>query len=91
MSKKIKVKYDDRLSFFNLIEAFERASKGKDNKKEIVLFRQNLESNIINIYDELYNLTYEPSLYREFTIYEPKERLIKSLPIRDRVIHQFFV
>lgn len=29
--------------------------------------------------------------YREFKIYEPKERVIKSLPFRDRIVHQWVV
>ena len=69
MPKKIKVKYDDKLTLTNLYNAFYRAKKGKINKKEIIKFEQNLESNLISIYDELLNLTYIPSKYREFTIY----------------------
>ena len=91
MPKKIKVKYDDKLTLTNLYNAFYRAKKGKIDKKEIIKFEQNLESNLISIYDELLNLTYIPSKYREFTIYEPKERLIQALPIKDRVIHQWYV
>ena len=29
--------------------------------------------------------------YREFYVYEPKERLIKSLPYADRIVHQWYV
>lgn len=85
------MKYDEKLRVTNLYNAFYRARDGKINKKEIIKFEQNLESNLISIYDKLLNLTYTPSKYREFTIYEPKERLIKALPIKDRVIHQWYV
>ncbi len=91
MSKKIKVKYDDLLSIDKLYEAFYRAKRGKKCKKEFVLYEMNLENNLCYLYDELYNLTYKVSKYNCFTIYEPKERLIMSLPIKDRIIHQWYV
>lgn len=91
MPKKTKVRYDNVLTFEKLYEAFYRARKGKVLKREIVKFEQNLESNLIDIYDDLYNLTYKVAPYRSFTIYEPKARLIKTLPLKDRVIHQWYV
>ncbi len=50
-----------------------------------------LESNLINLIRELKRGTYQPGQYREFTIYEPKQRLIKAAPYRDRVVHQWYV
>jgi hypothetical protein len=43
------------------------------------------------ILDQLRAGNYQPSQYRSFTIYEPKERLILALPFRDRVVHQWYV
>lgn len=40
---------------------------------------------------ELNKGAYRPGGYREFTIYEPKKRLIKAAPYRDRVVHQWYV
>ncbi len=33
----------------------------------------------------------ECGAYREFKVYEPKERIIKSLPYIDRVVHQWYI
>lgn len=91
MSKTMKRCYYDKLTFDNLYNAYIRASKSKRCKKEVINFELNLETNLIRIYNDLYNLTYIPSKYRTFTIYEPKERVINALPFYDRVIHQFYV
>ncbi len=83
--------FDEKLTFQNLLEAHERASDGKKNKKEVILFTMNLETNIISIMDRLKKGTYKFGKYREFKVYEPKERVIKSLPYIDRVVHQWYV
>lgn len=74
-----------------MLEAHVRASKGKKTKKEVIIFEMDLETNIIKIIDEIKNEKYKFGEYREFLVYEPKERIIKSLPYRDRVVHQWFV
>ena len=73
------------------MEAHNRAKKGKRFRKEVILFEMNLEENLIEIGQELLNNTYEFGKYREFFIYEPKERRIKVLPYRDRIVHQLYV
>lgn len=74
-----------------MLEAHIRASIGKRRKKELILFEMDLESNIIRIMNDIKNKTYKVGAYREFKVYEPKERIIKSLPYRDRVVHQWYV
>ncbi len=91
MSKTIKNCFYQNLTFQKLLDAHQRASIGKKTKKEIILFEMDLESNLIRIMDDIKNGTYKFGNYREFTVYEPKERVIKSLPYRDRVVHQWYV
>ena len=74
-----------------MLEAHYRARDGKNSKKEVILFEMDLESNLINIINDIQNDRYKFGEYREFKVYEPKERLIKSLPYRDRVVHQWYV
>ena len=50
-----------------------------------------LETNLIKILDEIKNDNYKFGEYREFKVYEPKERIIKSLPYRDRIVHQWYI
>ncbi len=91
MSKTIKKCFYEKLTFKKMLEAHIRARKGKANKKEIVLFEMDLETNIIRIIDDIKEGKYYFGEYRTFIVYEPKERLIKSLPYRDRIVHQWYV
>ncbi len=91
MSKTIKKCFYEKLTFEKILKAHERASYGKYKKKEVILFEMNLETNIIKIINEVKNGTYKFGEYREFIVYEPKKRLIKSLPYRDRIVHQWYI
>lgn len=91
MHKKINSHFYENLTFIKLYEAHIRAKKQKLSKSEVLLFEMNLESNLCELLNEIKNRRYQLGAYREFKIHEPKERLIKSLPYRDRVIHQWYV
>lgn len=91
MSKTIKKCFIDKLTFDNLIKAHERASKCKTNRIEVLKFNIDLETNIYSILKDLKTEKYKLSKYKEFKIYEPKERIIKCLPYRDRVVHQWYI
>ena len=79
------------ITFSNLLSAHNRAKKGKRFREEVIRFEMNLEENLMEIGKELLNGSYKFGRYREFTIYEPKERHIKFLPYRDRIVHQLYV
>lgn len=91
MSKTIKNSFNQKLTFEKLIEAHNRASIGKKNKKEIIIFEMDLETNIIYILNLIKEGKYRFGKYREFIIHEPKERVIKSLPYQDRIVHQWYI
>ena len=91
MSKTIKNSFYNKITFEKLLAAHKRASFGKKSKKEVILFEIDLETNIIRMMEELKNGTYQFGKYREFKVYEPKERIIRSLPYRDRIIHQWYI
>lgn len=74
-----------------MIQAHERAKIGKLSRYEVANFEFKLENNIVNLIERIKNDTYKLGKYREFIIYEPKERVIKSLPYIDRVVHQWYV
>lgn len=91
MSKTIKNKFDEKLTFESLIDAHERARNGKNLKKEVLTFNIDLETNICNILKKLKSGTYKTGKYRIFTLYEPKERIVKSLPYIDRIVQQWYI
>ncbi len=79
--------YPEITTFENLYLAYRQARKGKRAKAAVAEFELNLESNLIKIQEELIGLTYKPGNYHNFTIYEPKQRLVSAAPFRDRVVH----
>lgn len=74
------------IEYENLLLAYYKARKGKKKKKEVLRFSYNLEKNLIDLKEELDNKTYKPGKYRVFRVLFPKERVIKALPFRDRVV-----
>lgn len=91
MSRKIKNAFYAKLTFSNLLSAHSRARKHKSYRKDVILFELDLENNLINLLNKLKNKTYKLGNYYTFRIYEPKERVIQSLPYVDRIVHQWYV
>lgn len=91
MSKTIKNSFDKKLTFENLLKAHDRARMGKNMRRELLKFEIDLENNMINIFNSLKNGSYKLGNYRVFKVYEPKERVIKCLPYRDRIVQQWYV
>lgn len=91
MCKTIKNCFNKNLTFNKMMSAYERSRKGKGLRKEIIKFEMDLESNIINIINELKSNKYKVGKYRTFTIYEPKERIIKALPFKNRIVQQWYI
>lgn len=86
MSKQIKKVYNNLCSYENLYQAYLNARKCKRFRSEVLEFTFNLEENLMEIQKELLNHSYKVGGYREFYVYEPKQRLIMALPFRDRVV-----
>jgi retron-type reverse transcriptase len=79
--------WDDMISFRSLLQAAERAGRGKRLKPGAARFFFNLEHHLVRLHEELAAKTYRPGPYRTFTIYEGKKRQISAAPFRDRVVH----
>jgi hypothetical protein len=78
--------YEYFLDINNLYDAYLSARKHKRSKKAIYEFEKNLGLNLYSLKKELEDLTYKPSEYRTFYVYEPKQRLIVAPNFRDSVI-----
>ena len=79
--------YADVCEWENLYRAWRKAARGKRSRFPAASFEFHLEDNLIQLEDELMNETYRPGGYVNFTIHEPKRRLISAAPFRDRVVH----
>lgn len=87
MGKRYKHLFSKITDIDNLRLAYKKAVRG-GNRYTVghLKFKENLEANLYLLQTELITGTYAHGKYHTFTVYEPKERLIKSLPFRDRVI-----
>lgn len=87
MVSKVIGAYADLHTWENLYVAYRKAAKGKRGRRPAATFEFKLEDNLIQLQEELATETYRPGAYVNFTIYEPKRRLISAAPFRDRVVH----
>jgi len=79
--------YGEICSFENLLLAARKAERGKRLQDSIGRFRTNLETELLQLQEELREKTYLPGGYREKIITRPKRRMISAAPFRDRVVH----
>lgn len=84
------MKLEEIFTFENLYDAYKGCRKSKQHKGEVIRFETNLSSNISNLMNDLITKKYKLGKYKEFLIYEPKERVIEALPFRDRVVIKCF-
>lgn len=91
MPKRVNNVFKENITFSKLLEAHNKCKKNKRFKKQVIEFEMNLERNIIEIGRSLLSGSYTFSKYFEFTIYEPKERKIKTLNYKDRVVICWYV
>ena len=84
------MKLEEIFTFENLYDAYKGCRKSKQHKGEVIRFEVNLSSNITKLMDEIITKKYRLGKYKEFLIYEPKERVIEALPFRDRVVIKCF-
>ena len=78
MPKTIRNKYYKYLTFEKLMEAHEKARKGKGLRDEIILFNLKQEEYIFYLLDVLGNKSYKHGGYSTFYVTEPKLRKIEK-------------
>ncbi len=91
MPKSVNNIFYNKLKFSKMLDAYERASKNKHKCKEVITYELDLANNLTTTLKQLYSGTYRVGHYRQFKIYEPKERVIEALPFRDRIVQQWYV
>lgn len=78
----------EKFGFKNVYEGYLYTRRSKRNKECVKRFEDNPLVNTIEISQQLINKTYKVGGYYEFLVYEPKERIIKAPPFRDRVMQR---
>jgi RNA-directed DNA polymerase len=75
------------ISFNNLYNAYILAKKSKPRSFEITNYFFNYEKELFSLQKELITNNYVFGPYSTFKIYKPKERTIKFVSFKDRVLH----
>ena len=91
MSKTIKNKFDENLTYEKLMEAHKKSRKGKGYRNEVIEFNLKQEEYILWLYNSLKNQTYKHGGYKVFYITEPKLRKIEKSRYIDRIVHRWIV
>ncbi|WP_258005669.1 reverse transcriptase/maturase family protein [Castellaniella caeni] len=86
MGKKYKNLYDTITSMDNLRSAYRKTSRGKRKTRSYRNFTGHLNSRLRSVRRSLTTGSYRQGKARQFTIFEPKQRLISALPFRDRLV-----
>lgn len=88
MVKRIGNLWNKIVNIQNIELAFDRAVRGKSNRRNVRRAKANKEKIVKQIYELLKSGNYKTSEYKTKKIYEPKERTIYILPlVPDRIVH----
>ncbi len=79
--------FEKFISFDNILNAYNKAKKGKTYQGYATEFNYNLSSNILKVRSQLLREFYQFDKYKTFYVYDPKQRLIKAPSFRDRIVH----
>lgn len=79
--------YDNLSTKENIVSGWEEFRVGKKRKKDVVLFENDLDENLNQVYKALKQKTYQPGPYSGFYVFDPKVRLIHKATVADRIVH----
>jgi retron-type reverse transcriptase len=83
--------WQELTSFANLLRAAKQSARGKRFQPAVLAFHDRLEPNLCRLQDALRGHTWGPGPFRQFTITDPKKRIICAAPYPDRVVHHALV
>jgi retron-type reverse transcriptase len=86
MGTKYKNLKDQICDWNNILLAYNKTAQGKKSTRSYLEFKEFHLLNLRKIQKELINGTYQMDPSFDFTLYVPKERMIKALSFRDRVV-----
>ena len=71
----------------NLRLAVGKAMRGKRDRPEVIAFLHQLESRLAEMAEQIQTGTFPQGRYRQFLIFDPKERIISAPCFAERVLH----
>ena len=82
------IKYEDVVTYENLLRAYYHCRQGKTTRNEVVKFHLDLTKNINKLYTRLIKGTYRITDLYSFIIYEPKKREITANQFEDKIVQR---
>ena len=79
--------YKNICNITNIEQAFKEVKKNTRNERRVFNMKQYKAYYISSVYNMLINNTYEVGPYNKFKIYEPKERIIVSQNVIDKIVN----
>ncbi len=79
--------YPQITDWHNLMLAWRKPRRGKRYTPAAASFARNLDYELLSLYHDLRDESYQPGEYVSFIVQEPKRRKISAAPFRDRVAH----
>ncbi len=71
----------------NLMLAFCKARRGKQHRREVIEYSQNVVENLLSLRSRLKDESWEPGNYHYFEIFDPKRRRICAASFEERIVH----
>lgn len=91
MPKTVRNKFNETLTYENLMNAHLKSQKGKKSKTNVIKFNLKQEEYISWLYEQLKTKQYKHGGYTEFYVTEPKLRKIEASAYKDRIVHRWCV
>jgi len=91
MGKKYKHLIERIGAIENLRDAYERTARGKRSTFGFLEFKEYAHANLALMSEAILDGAWVQGPYREFTVYEPKSRLISALDFKDRLAQHALV
>lgn len=79
------------LSIEEVFEAYYECRKAKRYSKSALQFEMNYEENLIRLYEQLKDRTWQPGKSQCFIVIKPVRREIFASPFRDRIVHHLLI
>lgn len=79
--------YSDICKLENILSAYDEICRNTRNKRKVYRYKEHKCRNIYRVYHILKNKEYRPGKPYVFKIYEPKERIVESQTMEDKLIN----
>ena len=89
--KRIRINLEDIASRDNLLLACHKAARAKRHRSEVIRFLHHCDDNLNQLAKDILLAQMPYGKFREFQIFDPKQRLIHAACFEDRIFHHALI